>query len=317
MQQAKADLDAIAHRLQRQYPTENARKTGVSLYPLHAEIVADYRAILWTLFAGVGMLLAVGCFNVANLLLVRNTGRQTEFAIRFSLGASRGRLFRQLLSEATVLAAAATVGGIAWADIGLSAWRAWGPSNFPRMAEVTLDPNVLMFAVSVSCLTALACGALPAWFVSRNTAHALRGATRAMTIRRGDAVVRRAFVGLQIAASTVLLVGMGLTARGFARLERVAPGFTPDRSWSIQLSLPPNVYGNRGALVRFAEALQDRLSAISGIETSGMVSLLPLSGLLSAMDIAFPTAPRRRRMKSHKPIFAWRVPGTLPQPASR
>ena len=291
IQQAKADLDGIAHRLQARYPAENARKTGISLYPLHAEIVRDYRGMLWMLFGAVGVLLAVGCGNLANLLLVRSAGRQTEFAVRLSLGASRGRLMRQLLIETVVLAAAAGLVGVGMAAIGLSLWRTWGPGNFPRMAEVSLDPMVLVFGVGVSAVTALACGLLPAWFVSGDTSIALRGTTRAMTRGRGHARMRRAFVGMQIAASTVLLVGMGLTARGLVRLERVAPGFTPDQTLSVQLSLPPSVYANRDALVHFSEALTDRVTSIPRVEATGLVSLLPLSGLLSTMDVAFPDRP--------------------------
>lgn len=291
VQQAKADLDAIAHRLQRQYPAENARKTGISLYPLHSEIVRDYRSLLWTLFGAVGVLLAVGCGNLANLLLVRTAGRQTEFAIRLSLGASRRRLMRQLLSEAAVLAVAGGLVGIGLAATGLTFWRAWGPGNFPRMAEVGLAPAVVIFAIGLAGLTALACGTLPVCFVSADTANALRGATRAMTTARGPARVRRTFIAVQVAASTVLLVGMALTARGFARLERVGPGFVPDDTLSVQLSLPPSVYADRDALVRFSEALQDRLAAIPGVDNTGSVSLLPLSGLLSTVDVAFPDRP--------------------------
>ena len=291
IQQAKADLDGIAHRLQAQYPAENARKTGISLHPLHAEIVRDYRGMLWMLFGAVGVLLAVGCGNLANLLLVRSAARQTEFVVRLSLGASRGRLMRQLLIETVMLAAAAGLVGVGMAAIGLSLWRTWGPGNFPRMAEVSLDPVVLVFAVGVSAVTALACGLLPVWFVSGVTSTALRGTTRTMTRGRGHARLRRAFMGMQIAGSTVLLVGMGLTARGLVRLERVAPGFTPDQTLSVQLSLPPSVYAKRDALVHFADALEDRLLSIPGVETAGLVSLLPLSGLLSTMDVAFPDRP--------------------------
>ena len=288
VQSAKADLDTIAHRLQRLYPTENARKTGVSLYPLHAEIVRDYRSILWTLFAAVGVLLAVGCGNLANLLLVRTIGRQAEFAVRLSLGASRGQLVQQLLSEAAVLAVAGGMTGIGLAALGLSAWRIWGPANFPRMSEVSLNPDVVIFAGALSCFTALSCGILPAWFMLRDVTNALRGATRTMTTGRQHARVRRAFVALQVAAATVLLVGMGLTVRGFAHLERVAPGFTPDQTLALQLSLPPRTYADRDTVVRFYEALHDRVSAIAGVDAAGAVSLLPLSGLLSTMDIAFP-----------------------------
>jgi len=289
--QAKAELDGIAHRLQQQYPVDNARKIGVSLYPLHAEIVRDYSAILWTLFASVGVLLAVGCGNLANLLLVRNVGRRGEFATRLSIGATRGRLVRQLVSEATVLASAAGICGIGLATLGLFAWRAWGPVSFPRLTEVRIDTAVVLFAISVSSVAAVVCGALPAWFVSSDLSTALRGLTRAATAARGHAVVRRLFVGLQIAAATVLLVAMGIAVRSFSRLERVGPGFSPDQSLSMQLSLPPATYGTRDSLVAFSERLHDRLGDIAGVERSGMVSLLPLSGLLSTMDIAFPDRP--------------------------
>ena len=146
--QAKADLDAIAYRLQRLYPAENARKIGISLYPRHTEIVRDYRGMLWTLFASVGVLLLVGCVNLANLLLVRATGRQTEFAVRTSLGASGGRLVRQLLGETALLAIAGGVAGLGLASAGLAAWRTWGPADFPHLATTGLDWRVLLFAVA-------------------------------------------------------------------------------------------------------------------------------------------------------------------------
>ena len=246
-----------------QYPNENARKTSISLYPLHTEIVRDYRSVLWTLFAAVGVLLAVGCGNLANLLLLRTAGRQAEFAIRLSLGASRGRLIRHLLGEAVIIAVVSGAAGIGLAAIGLTAWQIWGPANFPRMNETGLNLEIVAFALAVSAVSALACGTVPAWFISDELASALRSSARAMTSERGYGRLRRSFVGLQVAAATVLLVGMGLTVRGFARLERVSPGFSPDQTLSLQLSLPPRTYANREALVRFYEALNDRLSSDS------------------------------------------------------
>ena len=287
IRQADADLDRIAQRLQRMYPAENARKTGISLYPLHTEIVRDYRSILWMLLASVGVLLAIGCVNLANLLLVRTAERQTEFAVRLSLGASRGRIVRQLLTEAALIAAISGAAGIGLAALGVWAWRTAGPANFPRMAEVGLSVNALMFAIGVSAVTALVCGAVPGWFVARE-AEALRSVSRSVTGGRDQARARRAFVAIQIAAATILLVGMALTARGFARLERVSPGFVPDETLSVQLSLPPARYTSREALIQFYDALHNRLMGIPSVEKAGFVSLLPLSGLLSTVDIAFP-----------------------------
>jgi len=291
LSQAKSELNAIARRLQTRYPDENARKTGISLYPLHGEIVRDYKAILWTLLAAVGVLLAVACGNLANLLLVRAAGRLTELAVRVSLGATTVRLFRQLLAESAVIAAAGGVLGTALAAFALDAWRAWGPSNFPRMSEVTLSSEGWLFACTLSCLTALVCGGLPAWYATRDLRDLREGFTRTATAGGRHGRSQRAFVAIQVAAATVLLVGMALAARGFARLDGVSTGFEPGQALSLQLSLPPRTYANREALVRFFEALRDRLADIPGVERAGAVSLLPLSGLLSTMDIAFPDRP--------------------------
>ena len=288
---AKSDLDAIARRLQQRYPVEDARKTGISLYPLHAEIVRDYRAMLWTLFASVGVLLLVGCVNLANLLLVRASARQKEFAVRTSLGASRARLVRQLLGESASLAIAGGAAGVVLAYAGLEVWRTWGPADFPQRSALALEWRAIMFAVGVSSLTAVVCGLAPAWFACRGARTSGGMGPRTTTTDRAQSSVQRLFVSAQIACSTVLLVGMLLMGRGFARLERVQPGFTPDEAVSLQLSLPPGAYGNRGALTRFVLAVRDRIGSIPGVQSAGAVSLLPLSGLLSTADVAFPDRP--------------------------
>ena len=288
--QAKADLDAIAHRLQRLYPDEDTRKTGVNLYPLHTEIVRDYRQILWTLFAAVGLFLLVGCGNLANLLFVRATDRSAEFALRTSLGASRARIIRQLSMEALVITAAGGMIGAIVAGIGASAWRLFGPDNFPRRDAVALDGSVLTFALATAFLVALMCSFVTARAATRDPGS-LSGATGRATGTRRQRAIRRAFVATQIAGAAVLLVCMGLVARGFADLQRVSAGFTPDHALSIQLSLPPLVYKDRASLERFGDALRLRFMSIPGVRSAGAVSLRPLAGLLSTMDVAFPGRP--------------------------
>ena len=284
--QAKGDLDAIAQRLQQQYPSENARKIGISLYPLHTEIVRDYRGMLWTLFASVGG----GCVNLANLLLVRATGRQTEFAVRTALGASRGQLSRQLLGETALLAACGGALGLLLADAGLAAWRAFGPADFPHLSTIAIDRRVLLFAVGLTSVTAIVCGLAPAWLASRKALAGGMG-PRTTTTTRAQWIVQRVFVSGQIASATVLLIGMLLMAQGFAKLEQVPSGFTPSDAVSVQLSLPPGAYSSRDALTRFFDSVRDRMEAIPGVEAAGVVSLLPLSGLLSTADVAFPDRP--------------------------
>lgn len=289
--QAQSDLNAIAHRLQRAYPDDDARKTGVNLYPLHAEIVSDYRQILWTLFAAVGVLVAIGCGNLANLLLVRAAGRTAEFGLRLSLGASPQRLMRQLSVEAASLAIAGSALGVVMAGAALDAWRMFGPENFPRLSDAGVDVRVLAFAAALCASVVLLCGVIPGWIAARDVNGALRRASRTMTGGRRDGWVRRGFVILQIGGATVLLVCMGLVARGFARLERVDPGFTSGHALSVQLSLPPARYASRDAVLELYDALRVRFAATNGVRSVGVVSLLPLSGLLNTIDIAFPDRP--------------------------
>jgi putative ABC transport system permease protein len=289
--QAKADLDTIAHRLQRQYPVDDARKTGVNLYPLHAEIVSDYREILWTLLAAVIVLVAIGCGNLANLLLVRASARSSELALRLALGASPRRLMRQLVIEAGILTAGGGILGVLVAQTGIGAWRAFGPIGFPRAGEIAIDGQVLAFAIALSAAVTVVCGAVPGWLAIGNIGGSTREATRTLTGSRRDGRVRRGFVAIQIGGAAVLLVCMGLAARTFSRLEQVDPGFTSDHALTVQLSLPPARYADRDAILRLYDALRIPLGDVNGVRSVGAVSLLPLSGLLSIIDIALPDRP--------------------------
>jgi putative ABC transport system permease protein len=289
--QAKADLDATAHRLQRSYPDDDARKTGVNLYPLHAEIVGEYRQILWTLFAAVGVLLAIGCGNLANVLLVRAVDRRSELGVRLALGASPRKIVVQLATEVMVLAVLGGALGLVVAAGAIAGWRSFGPANFPRLADIAIDGHLFLFAAAICAAVVLVCGVIPGWLATRDLKGAIESAPWTRTGGRREGFVRRAFVVVQIGGATVLLVCMGLAARSFARLEQVDPGFTPDHALSIQLSLPPTRYGNREAIAALYHALRARLDTVSSVRAVGAVSLLPLSGLLSTIDIAFPDRP--------------------------
>lgn len=251
----------------------------------------DYRQILWTVFAAVGVLVLIGCGNLANLLLVRAAARRPELALRAALGASRASIVRQLLVEAGALAAIGGMLGVALAAEAIVLWRAFGPVNFPRMAEVALNGRVLAFAALATLGATVVAGVLPAWLATQDLHEGLGGETRALTGSRRHGRARRTFVVVQVAGSAVLLVCMALVARGFQRLERVDAGFTPGHALSVQLSLPPARYGSRETVTRFYEALNARLSAMPGVTSTGAVSLLPLSGLLNTMDLGFPGRP--------------------------
>ena len=288
---AKGDLDEIAGRLQRRYPNEDSRKIGVNLYPLHTEIVRDYQQILWTLFAAVLLFLAIGCGNLANLLLVRSVSRGPEFALRASLGASRSHLLGQLAGEAIVLAGAGGLAGAGLAIAGLSLWRRFGPASFPRMDEAAFDLRVFAFALGLALVVALVCAVVPARAAARAHSAAVGMTARRSTTTRRERAVQHGFVTMQVAGALVLLVCMGLVVRGFGELERVDAGFTPSQALSMQLSLPPRAYTDAASIERFYNALRVRLSEIGGIRSAGVVSLRPLSGLLSTMDVAFPDRP--------------------------
>jgi putative ABC transport system permease protein len=289
--QAKVDLDGIARRLQARFPDDDSRKIGVNLFPLHAEIVRDYRQILWTVFAGVGLFLLVGCGNLASLLLARATEREAEFAVRASLGASRARIVRQLAAEASVIAMSGAAAGAALAWVGTRAWRVFGPVSFPHRDTIAVNGPVLAFAVIASLAVTILCGLVPAWRAGRIAAAPIERAARSTTAGPRHQRTRRAFVLLQVAGAVVLLVYMALSARSFARLSRVDVGFDPSHAVSMQLSLPPLDYTDRASLVRFSESLGGRLASAPGVRAVGAVSLRPLTGLLNTIDLAFPGRP--------------------------
>jgi putative ABC transport system permease protein len=289
--QAKADLDRIARTLQERYPADDARKIGVNLYPLHEEIVSDYTRLLWVVFAAVSILLLIGCGNLANLILLRTAGRMQELAIRRSLGAAPRRIVRQLTIEATMLVVTGSALGIVAARWMVDLWRAIAPANFPAIGSVSVDGRAMLFAGSAALVTIAVAGALPAWSAAREASGIMIGPHRTATGSRRYILLRRGFVAVQLMGSSALLIAIGLTTQAFARLQRVDAGFTPDHALTMQLSLPPQRYSTPAAIAGFVDALAPRLAEIPATQSVGAVSLLPLSGLLSAMDLAFPGRP--------------------------
>ena len=290
IERAKADLDGIARRLQQQYPEDDSRKIGVSLYPLHSEIVRDYRLILWTVFGAVALFVIVGAGNLANLLLARSAERASEFAVRTWLGASRRRIIGQLASEASLIAVAGALVGMGLATMAVSAWRVFAPANFPRREEVAVDAWALAFAIGVAVVVTVIAAIIPALSATQYGVR-VAGAMRAQTAGPRALRTRRGFVALQTAGAVLLLTCMGLVVRSFIELSRVPVGFTADHALSLQLSLPPLDYSDRDRIEAFAEALRIRFAALPGVRQTGAVSLRPLSGLLNTIDIAIPGRP--------------------------
>jgi putative ABC transport system permease protein len=278
-EQAEADLTAVAERTRREYPVANGQKLGVTLSPLHEEVVGDFRLALWVLLGAVGMVLLITCVNLANLALVRASARRREMAIRTALGATRRRLIQQLATESLLLAVIGGAAGLLVAVHGIPLLLALSPASLPRTAEVGVDFRVLGFTLALSLLAGLIFGLAPAWHATRvslNRQLKESGRGSAGGARQGRA--RGLLVVSEIALSLVLLVGAGLLVKSFLRLQAVSPGFDAQNLLAVRLSLPKGRYSNRAAVTAFYDNLRPRLEALPGVEAIGFVSALPLSG---------------------------------------
>ncbi|HTS09017.1 MAG TPA: ABC transporter permease, partial [Candidatus Eisenbacteria bacterium] len=225
LEQAQADLNSVQRGLSQQYSEDRLRE-GVAVMPLLDEAVADARTHLWFLFMSVGALLLIGCANVAGLLLARANRRRPELALRTALGASRGRVVRQLLVEALLLAIAGGVLGILLSFALLRVAPRFIPDNLPRLYNASLDLRVLAFAIVLSVATAVAFGLLPAWIMSRqDPAHSLRECGLQMTSGRRRNRLHQFLVIGQTALGFTLLMGSGLLIRSLVNVLHIEPGF--------------------------------------------------------------------------------------------
>jgi putative ABC transport system permease protein len=277
---AQSEVNAIAGRLAEQYPDSN-RGHSLRLVSLNEYTVGDIRTTL--LLAGaVGFVLLMACANVANLLLARATARGKEMAVRAALGAGRGRLVRQLLTESVILALVGGVLGVLLAYWGTGVLVKAVPDNIPRLDEAGIDGSVLAFTVVASVLTGVVFGLAPALRISRPDLNGvLKQAGRGSTGGGRGNLLRNALVTAQIALALVLLVGAGLMIKSFSRLHEVSPGFNPDNLLTMQIELPAAKYPKPQQRANFFHAVVERVSGLPGVVAAGTVSELPLSGQLN------------------------------------
>jgi putative ABC transport system permease protein len=291
LSQAAAEGTAVSARAE---PPALGMKTDlalpvVRLVPLQEEMVANVRPALLVLLGAVGFVLLIASANIANLLLARGAARQRELAVRTALGARRGRLLRQLLTESVLLALAGGVLGVLLAYALQRALPALSPGNIPRIDEVTLDTRVLAFAAVLSIVTGLLFGLAPALQGSRiNVIGALNeaGIQRMGGFRflKGNRL-RSLLVIAEVALSIVLLAGAALLVRSFVQLIDVNPGYDPANVITAQVSLPAGRYGNPGLQQSFFDQLLERTAAIPGVKAVGTTNTLPL--LPGNMTISF------------------------------
>jgi putative ABC transport system permease protein len=274
-------MDAIARRLEEQYPDTN-RGWSLRLVSLREQIIGNIRPTLFVLFGAVGFVLLIACANVANLLLVRAASRRKEIAVRTALGAGRWRIVRQMLAESLLLSLLSCVLGVVLAYRGVDLLVTLSARNIPPTATVTMDAAVLGFTLIVSLVTGLLFGLIPAFQSSRPAlSEALKEGGRSGTDEATRSRTRNLLVVLENAVAVILLIGAGLFIRSFHRLQSVSPGFDTRNVLTMQITLSRDKYDTPDKARNFFEQLKDRLRGLPGVESAGMITELPLSGQLN------------------------------------
>jgi predicted permease len=286
-EQARRELAVLAGRFASAQPGNADAAWTLTAIPLRDDIVGTSRSSLWTLLAAVGLLLVVACANVANLLLVRFTGRRQEIGVRAALGASRGRIIRQFLVESLVLSAAAASVGAALAYWSLPGLLALGRNHLAYANDIRISLPVLIVVASVTFAAALAMGLYPALQGSRpDVVSALREGGRSIAGAFGSQRARRAIVTAQVAVSLVLLIGAALLVSSFAKLRSQSAGFDPTRIFVAGVSLPPSRYPDIGSQGRFWLRLTQELSHAPGVTRATLSSQPPLGGAFTRSPYA-------------------------------
>src|SRR6185503_13994176 len=250
------------------------------LRPFKQDLVGDVGSVLWVLMGTIVLVLLIACANVANLLLVRVEERQQELAVRVALGASWGRVARELLLESVVLGLAGGVVGLAFAYGLLRLLLFLSPANLPRLDEIRLDPATLAFTLAASLMAGVLLGLIPiVKYAAPHLATGLRSGGRGSSASRERHRARNGLVVVQVALALVLLVGSGLMIRSFRALRRVQPGFArPEEVLTVRISIPEAQVASEEAAARMQQAIQDNVAAIPGVDSVALSSDVPLEG---------------------------------------
>ncbi|OLE96869.1 MAG: hypothetical protein AUG75_15060, partial [Cyanobacteria bacterium 13_1_20CM_4_61_6] len=273
IERAQQEMDAIARRLERQYPDTNTQM-GVRLESFHDSLAFEPRPALLMLSGAVGLLFLIVCANVANLQLGRAAARTRELAIRTALGAGRRRLVRQLLTESLILSIVGGGAGVVIALLARGAVVRFASASLPLFADLRFDPSVVMFAAGLSVIAPVLFGVLPALRVSRADRLTERGEAGT----RDAQFVRGALIGAEVALSVVLVVGAVLLVKSLLRLQTVDPGFDQHGVVAFTLTLPAARYPTAADRRRVFEEIDRRLAAQPGVHAAGAVSTLALRG---------------------------------------
>jgi predicted permease len=287
---ARREIEALARRLEADFPATN-REVRIEVLPLLEESVRSIRSTLYVLLAAVGCLLLIACSNLAGLLGTRAAGRAQEFSVRLALGASRGRLVLQALAEVAPILVMGGTAGILGAKWAVAAFLPFAPAALPRADSIEVSGNVLVFSVIVLGLTGGAAGLLPAIQSWRARAANVRIGGRAGTATLRHVRTRSVLVIAQLALSLPLLVGAAALSRSFAGLMRVDPGFSTETVLSLHMAIPRTKYDSDERIAGLYRQIVDRVSAVPGVVSAGMVNRLPLAGNNLVLPFELESAP--------------------------
>jgi predicted permease len=276
IEQARAQMNAIARGLAREFPSEYPSDLTVYVTPLDEALVGKVRSSLWLLLGATGLVLLIACTNATNLLLSRAAARRREMSLRAALGASPLRLARQLLTEATLLTLLGGGAGVLLAQASLRAFLLWAPVNLPRLNEVRLDRVVLLLTSAASLLTGLVVGLMPALTAARaderETLQQGARSTSWLTHRR----FRSVLITIEVALAFLLTVGTGLLVKSLHRMLEVDPGFQSQRLYVSGYSVAGPRYAKNEAIIQFEREAMKRVRAMPGVDAVAIVSVLPL-----------------------------------------
>jgi putative ABC transport system permease protein len=275
---ARREFDAYLARRAAERP-DQMPNVRADLRPISSWVVGEVRPAVLILLAASGLLLAIACVNVANLLLIRGAGREQELAVRTALGASRGRLAQQLLTESVVLGMIGGVLGVVLAALAVRVLVAAAPPELPRLDEIALDGRVLFVAVATSLASALAFGLAPAlWALRADIGTPLRGGMRAGGGGRGVSALKRLLAAGQVALALVVLVGAGLLGNSLLRLQRIDLGFRAERLTSLYLVISARKYDSAAKVIRLMDQVLPRIGSIPGVTSVSPTLMPPLLG---------------------------------------
>jgi putative ABC transport system permease protein len=281
MEKAQADIWGITRRVRQEHKEAAIEDPAytIRVAQLQKDLVGDMSRALWVLGGAVGLVLLIACANIANLLMARAMTREREIAIRTALGAGRSRLVRQLLTESMLLALLGGMLGILLAGWGMELLSSLRFENLPRLEEIHINRDVLLFSFAVSLVTSILFGLAPALHISYlNLNHSLHEEGRGLSGGRARRRMQRLLVVVEVALAVVLVVGAGLLAQSLYRLMRIDTGFKPGNLLTLQLAPSSTKYSDNQSIVTFYSQLLENVRALPGVLSAASVNVIPLAG---------------------------------------